>query len=242
MHKRTPGRTASIRARRWWLVMPPPGTQCAPIWQPASNAVQKPRNGPNENANSTRSPGWTRRRREHRLPAVERPLPAGVGVEPAQRTPGRRRGLVIARVGLDRLGVRAAPGRVRVLVGDQLRLRRERQAARRRRRRRRGAGVDARAGELARVERVARRPALSISAAQPRRLPRGQGGRVADGQAAAALMRRADGRAPRSVPGSATARMVWSAARSTQTIVMPPSATTLAAALDAAGIASGCAS
>ena len=40
--------------------MPPPGTQCAPIWQPASNAVQKPRNGPNENANSTRSPGWTR--------------------------------------------------------------------------------------------------------------------------------------------------------------------------------------
>ena len=124
-----------------WLDMPPPGTQCRPIWQPASKPAQKPRNGPNENGKNTRSPAPTRARAIDRLPAVEHPLPALVGVDPAQRPAGRRRGLAVARVALERLGQRRAPRRIRRLIGDQLRLRRQRQrreivaatAARRRR-------------------------------------------------------------------------------------------------------------
>jgi hypothetical protein len=111
-------------------------------------------------------------RGEHRLPAVEGPLPAGVGVEPAQRTSGRRRRLVVARVGLDRLGVCAAPGRVGVLVGDQLRLRRARQGGHAVARHRRG--VDACGRQLARVERVAAAEARD-QGLQALRLVRGQG-------------------------------------------------------------------
>ncbi len=39
--------------------MPPAGMHCAPIWQPASNAVQNPRNGPKENGKKIRSPAST---------------------------------------------------------------------------------------------------------------------------------------------------------------------------------------
>ena len=160
-------------------------------------------------------------RGEHRFPAVERPLPAGVGVEPAQRTPGRRGRLVIARVGADRLGVRAAPGRVRVLVGDQLRLGRAGQgghAVSRHRRR-----VDAGSRQLLRVERVAagdardqRLQALRLAGGErgPSRCPR-CGAHATGGRKSTAIG-----------SGIGTARMVWSAARWTQTIVMPPSATT----------------
>ena len=119
--------TASIIASRSWLDMPPPGTQCRPIWQPASKPAQKPRNGPNENGKNTRSPGPTRAAAVDRLPALEHPLPALVGVDPPQRPAGRGRRLAVAGVAFDRLGQRGAPGRVRVLVGDELRLRRERQ-------------------------------------------------------------------------------------------------------------------
>lgn len=38
---------------------PPPGTHKAPSREPASNAVQKPRKGPNENGKNTRSPAPT---------------------------------------------------------------------------------------------------------------------------------------------------------------------------------------
>ena len=49
----------SIRRSRRRLDMPPPGTHCAPMRDPASNASQKPRNGPNENGKKMRSPGPT---------------------------------------------------------------------------------------------------------------------------------------------------------------------------------------
>ena len=58
----------------------------------------------------------------HRLPALEQPLPALVRVGPTQRAARGRRGLVVARVPLDRLGQHRAPGRVGFLVGDELRL------------------------------------------------------------------------------------------------------------------------
>ena len=35
--------------------MPPAGIACAPSWVAASNAVQNPRNGPNENGKKMRS-------------------------------------------------------------------------------------------------------------------------------------------------------------------------------------------
>ena len=41
------------------LDIPPPGTHRAPSWHPASNAVQNPRNGPNENGKKIRSAGPT---------------------------------------------------------------------------------------------------------------------------------------------------------------------------------------
>ena len=54
------GESASTSASRCWLDIPPAGIACAPIWQAASKAVQKPRNGPNEKANKMRSACPTR--------------------------------------------------------------------------------------------------------------------------------------------------------------------------------------
>ena len=118
---------------------------------------------------------------EHGFPAVEHPLPALVGIDPLERTAGRRRGVTVARVPLDRLGQRRAPRRVRFLIRDQLRLRRQRQPrevfgpAQRREPRQR----DARAIELARVERIS---AVDVDQelTEPLRLPRAQ--RVAIGR------------------------------------------------------------
>ena len=45
--------------RRTGLDMPPPGTQWAPICEPASKATQKPRKGPKEKGKKMRSPGPT---------------------------------------------------------------------------------------------------------------------------------------------------------------------------------------
>ena len=72
-------------------------------------------------------PASTRAPRIDRLPAVEHPLPALVRVDPAQWPAGRRRRLAVARVVLERFGQRGAPGRIRRLIRDQLRLRRQRQ-------------------------------------------------------------------------------------------------------------------
>ena len=58
----------------------------------------------------------------HRPPAVEHPLPALRRVQPPQGAPRRRRGLVVARVALYRIGERGPPRRRRVLVRDELRL------------------------------------------------------------------------------------------------------------------------
>ena len=51
----TVGASVSTSASLASLDMPPAGMQCASIWQPASNAVQNPRNGPNEKGNRMRS-------------------------------------------------------------------------------------------------------------------------------------------------------------------------------------------
>ena len=155
MQQTTVAPTASIIARRMLArhaaarhaVQRPSGT-------PASKPAQNPRNGPNENGKKTRSPGADARGAVDRLPAVEHPLPALVGVDPAERPAGRRRRLAVARVALERLGERRAPRRVRRLVGDELGLGRERQPREIVGQPQR-ADVDAGRVELARVERVA---------------------------------------------------------------------------------------
>ena len=134
--------------------MPPPGMQCRPIWQPASKPAQKPRNGPNENGKNTRSPGCDARAAIHRLPAIQHPLPALVRVDPAQRPTGRRRGLAVSRVALERLGQRGAPWRIRFLIGDELRLGRSSAAASDRSGSRKARDVDTGCVELPSVERV----------------------------------------------------------------------------------------
>ena len=102
-----------------------------------------------------------------RLPAVEHPLPAFRSVDPAQRLAGRGRGLVVARVTLDRLGQHRAPGRRLRLIGHQLRLGREGQRGQvpRQDERRR---VDAGSFELARVEPV---PAVDVAQQAREALP-----------------------------------------------------------------------
>ncbi len=48
-----------MACRRFCELMPPPLRHCTPSWVAASNAAQKPRKGPNENAKKIRSPRAT---------------------------------------------------------------------------------------------------------------------------------------------------------------------------------------
>src|SRR5205823_14884358 len=56
---RTVTALSRIERRRAVLLMPPPGRHMQPCRKPASNAVQKPRKGPNENAKKMRFSGPT---------------------------------------------------------------------------------------------------------------------------------------------------------------------------------------
>ena len=115
-------RASRISDRRIGLDMPPPGCSARRSGEPASKADQKPRKGPNENGKKTRSPGPTRGGAVDGFPALEHPLPALAGVDPAQRLAGRGRRLAVARVVGERLAERRAPGRVRRLVGHEFAL------------------------------------------------------------------------------------------------------------------------
>ena len=89
--------------------MPPPGMQCSPIWQPGLEAGPEAEERAEREREEHAIAGADARAAIDGLPAVEHPLPALVGVDPAQRPSGRGRGLAVARVALDRLGERRAP-------------------------------------------------------------------------------------------------------------------------------------
>ena len=103
-----------MRAR---LPSPPPGITSAPRATSASNALQKPMNGPNENASSARSLGVTLGRVEHVLPAIDPPLPIVGRVEHDERPAARARRLMAADVAIDRI---RAIGGERLVAGCRL--------------------------------------------------------------------------------------------------------------------------
>ena len=87
-------------ARSARLLRPPPGITRAPRATSASNALQKPTNGPNENASNARSLGVIVGGVEHVLPGFDPPLPIVGRVDDDERPAAGAGGLVAADVAL----------------------------------------------------------------------------------------------------------------------------------------------